>query len=109
MEKEKAKGATIDNKLIFEQHMNEKTNKVNRSMGLIRWTFTLLDEEILLLLYKALVRPHLEYVNTIWMEPLQNKRPNSNSECIEASKETYTITEKHGEWRTIDETKTTNP
>jgi hypothetical protein len=33
-------------------------------MGLIRRILTFLDEEILLLLYKALVR--LEYVNTIW-------------------------------------------
>jgi hypothetical protein len=33
-------------------------------MSLIRRILTFLDEEILLLLYKALVR--LEYVNTIW-------------------------------------------
>ena len=56
-------------------------------MDLIRRTFTSLDEEMLILLYKALVRPHLEYVSTIWMELLQNKRPNSNSEWIETSNE----------------------
>jgi hypothetical protein len=44
--------------------MNKKTNKANIIMGLIRRILTFLDEEILLLLYKALVR--LEYVNTIW-------------------------------------------
>ena len=55
---------TINSKLYFEQHMNKKTNKANIIMGLIRRILTFLDEEILLLLYKALVR--LEYVNTIW-------------------------------------------
>ena len=35
-------------------------------MGLIRRTFTCLDEETFLLLYKALVRPHLEYANALW-------------------------------------------
>jgi hypothetical protein len=79
VEKEKTIVVTIDNKLNFEQHVNEKTNKANSIMGLIRRAFTCLDEEILLLLYKSRVRPHLEYVSTIWMEPLQNKRPSSNS------------------------------
>jgi len=57
---------TIDSKLNFEQHTNEKINKANSIMGLIRRTFTCLDEEIFLLLCKALVRPHLEYANAIW-------------------------------------------
>ena len=35
-------------------------------MGLIRRTFTCLYEETFLLLYKALVRPHLEYANALW-------------------------------------------
>jgi len=48
---------TIDSKLNFEQHTNEKINKANSIMGLIRRTFTCLDEEIFILL----VRPHLEY------------------------------------------------
>ena len=35
-------------------------------MGLIRRSFIHLDEEMFLKLYKALVRPHLEYANVIW-------------------------------------------
>ena len=35
-------------------------------MGLIRRSFVHLDEEMFLKLYKALVRPHLEYANVIW-------------------------------------------
>ena len=35
-------------------------------MGFIRRSFIHLDEEMFLNLYKALVRPHLEYKNVIW-------------------------------------------
>ena len=35
-------------------------------MGLIRRTCAYLDEESFLLLYKGLVRPHLEYANQVW-------------------------------------------
>ena len=68
VEKEKDIGVTIDSKLTFEHHMNKKINKANSTMGLIviRRTFTYLDEETFLLLYKALVRPHLEYANALW-------------------------------------------
>ena len=65
-EKEKYIGVTIDSKLTFEHHMNEKINKANSIMGLIRRTFTCLDEETFLLLNKALIRPHLEYANALW-------------------------------------------
>jgi hypothetical protein len=58
VEKEKDIGVTIDSKLTFEHHMNKKINKTNSTMGLISRTFTCLDEETFLLLYKALARPH---------------------------------------------------
>jgi len=38
VEKEKDIGVTIDSKLTFEHHMNEKINKANSTMGLIRRT-----------------------------------------------------------------------
>ena len=64
--REKDIGVIIDDHLSFEEHMNCKINKANSIMGLIRRTFTFLDEQTLLLLYKALVRPHLEYANSVW-------------------------------------------
>ena len=57
-DKKKDSGVIVDNKLNFEAHMNEKINKANSVMGLIRCAFTHLDETTFLLLYKALVRPH---------------------------------------------------
>ena len=65
-DKEKDIGVIVDNKLNFEEHMNEKINKAHSIMGLIRSTFTHLDETTFLLLYKALVHPHLEYANAVW-------------------------------------------
>ena len=66
MDEEKDLGVTIDSELSFEAHMDDKINKANGILGLIRRTFTYLDKDILLTLYKALVRPHLEYANTLW-------------------------------------------
>ena len=34
--------------------------------GLIKRTFTYLDSDMFVKLYKSVVRPHLEYANVIW-------------------------------------------
>ena len=65
-DKEKDIGVVVDNQLNFEDHMNEKINKANSIMGLIRRTFSYLDEPTFITLFKALVRPHLEYANSVW-------------------------------------------
>ena len=62
---EKDIGVIVDNQLKFENYMQEKIKKANNIMGLIR-TFINLDEDIFLKLFKALVRPHIEYANTAW-------------------------------------------
>ena len=59
---EKDLGAIIDEKLKFDKHTEDKANKV---LGLLRRSFETLDKETLVWLFKALVRPHLEYCNTV--------------------------------------------
>ena len=59
-------GVVLDDKLTFENHLQSKINKANSIMGIIRRTYTYLDNDSFLLLYKALVRPHVEYANQIW-------------------------------------------
>ena len=63
---EKDIGVIIDNQLKFEDYMNEKIRKANSMIYLIRGCFVHLDETMFLKLYKSLVRPHIEYPNTIW-------------------------------------------
>ena len=66
VKQEKDIGVIVDKQLKFEDHMYEKIKKANNMMGLIRRSFIHMDEEMFLKLYKALVRPHLEYANVIW-------------------------------------------
>ena len=63
---EKDIGVIFDERLTFEQHLNEKINKANSIVGIIRRTFEYLDTSNFMQLYKSLVRPHIEYANQIW-------------------------------------------
>ena len=56
----------IDEHLSFETHIDSKVNKANSIMGIIRRSFTYLDEEMFVLLFKALVRPRSEYSHSVW-------------------------------------------
>ena len=63
---EKDLGVQIDNRLTFSDHINEKVNKANSIMGVVRRAFRHLDAKTFNLLYKGTVRPHLEYAVPIW-------------------------------------------
>ena len=63
---EKDLGVIIDNNLKFDSHISAAVNKGNQMMGLIRRTMTYMDKEIFRLLFKTLVRPHLEYAVAAW-------------------------------------------
>lgn len=58
-------GVLMDAKLKLHQHTQQQVNKANRILGLLRRTFDYLDKKTLTWLLKALVRPHLEYANTV--------------------------------------------
>ena len=63
---EKDIGVTMDKRLQFEEHIHIQIKKANMMMGIIRRSFAHLDMETFCLLYKALVRPHLEYACSVW-------------------------------------------
>ena len=63
---EKDLGVIIDNELKFNEHIAQKVKKANQALGMIRNTFANLDRDIFLPLYKAFVRPHLEYASVVW-------------------------------------------
>ena len=71
VKEEKDLGVVIDNSLSFEQHCDAAINKANRILGVIRRSFKYLDRDVMLTLYKTLVRPHVEYGNTVWSPKLK--------------------------------------
>ena len=66
VDQEKDLGVTIDKELTFRQHADLTVSKANGIMGLIRRSFTYIDESSFSMLFKTPVRPILEYNNTIW-------------------------------------------
>ena len=63
---EKDLGVIFDSSLKFDLHINSIVNKANKILGLIKRNFNYIDSGIFIKLFKALVRPHLEYANVIW-------------------------------------------
>ena len=63
---EKDLGVIFDHRLSFDSHIQAVVNKANKVLGIMKRTFTHMDSDIFLRLYKTMVRPHLEYANVIW-------------------------------------------
>lgn len=59
-------GVQVDSDLKFRRQAALAVSKANQVLGAIKRSFVDLDKFTLPLLYKALVRPHLEYGNAIW-------------------------------------------
>ena len=59
-------GVHIDSMLKFREHASAAVAKANQILAVIRRSFALIDERTLPLLFKTLVRPHLEYGNLVW-------------------------------------------
>ena len=56
----------MDQLLKFREQAAAAVGKANRTLGLIKHSFVHIDSKTLPLLYKAMVRPHLEYCNQVW-------------------------------------------
>ena len=63
---EKGLGVIIDKELKFRSHTALVVNKANRMLGLIRIFLLTFLGSAFINLYKVLIRPILEYGNTIW-------------------------------------------
>jgi hypothetical protein len=64
-EVEKDLSGIISSNLKWDQHINNAVSKANRKMGMIKHSFNYLDVKLSRLLFKSLVRPHLEYAAQI--------------------------------------------
>ena len=70
---EKDLGVIFDRNLSFDAHIQSVTSKANRILGIIKRTFTFMDVDTFLRLYKTMVRPHLEYANAVWAPHLKRQ------------------------------------
>jgi len=59
-------GVIFDNELNFVQHCKEKITTAYSYLGIIKRNFIYLDEDAFVMLYKSLVRSHIEYANSVW-------------------------------------------
>ena len=57
---------TTDQQLKFSDHIENAVKKANRVLGCLATTSRHLNKETFLLLYNAMVRPHLEYASCVW-------------------------------------------
>jgi len=59
-------GVIFDSNLTLKDHVAQKINKAYSILGIIKRNFIHLDKSGFILLYKSMVRPHLEYANSVW-------------------------------------------
>lgn len=71
-ESERDLGVLVDKSCKFSEHCNKVANSANAVLGMIKRTITCRRKDIMVRLYKALVRPKLEYCVQAWC-PYQKK------------------------------------
>ena len=72
---EKDLGETIIiQQLKFSDHIENAVEKASRVLGCLERTFRHLNKDTFILLYKAMVRPHLEYASCVWCPHLKKDR-----------------------------------
>ena len=59
-------GVTFDEQLKFSDHYYDKIKKAYSVLGLIKRNSNFLCRDSFVMLYKSMVRSHLEYANAVW-------------------------------------------
>ena len=69
-------GLTLDEKLSLTNCINDKINKTLKGVVLLRKLSALLLRQSLLTIYKSFIRPHLDYGDVIYDQPLNESLSN---------------------------------
>ena len=56
----------MDNRLTFDEHLTNVSNKISKTIGLLRKLQNILPRPALLTIYKCFIRPHLDYGDIIY-------------------------------------------
>ena len=59
-------GVTLDNRLNWDQHINNAVMKGNRTLGFLRRNLSECTTQVKAATYTAIVRPTMEYASTVW-------------------------------------------
>ena len=59
-------GVILDSKLIFDEHLKMISLKISKTLGLLRKLHNLLPRSALITIYKAFVRPYLDYGDILY-------------------------------------------
>ena len=70
---EKDLGIYVDTALKFDSHISETVKKGNKLVGMISHYITHKSKDIMIPLYKTLIRPILEYGNVVWPPKLRKQ------------------------------------
>ena len=60
----------LDSKLDFNEHIDNKINKCNKIIGIMKRLSVILSRKSLLTISKSFVRPNLDYADIIFDKPL---------------------------------------
>ena len=66
VETEKDLGVTISKNLDFTDYINSCINKANSLIAWVTRTFISREKEVMLMIYKSMIRPHMEYCVQLW-------------------------------------------
>ena len=75
-------GINLDEELTFKHHINEKINKANKGIGIIRKLNNILPRSALLTICRSFIRPHLAYGDVIYDQP-ENESFSSKIESVQ--------------------------